>query len=161
MCEEEQPADKNNDDTASNTSNLPRWQQQMMTRPHGSSPVSGTLTRTTSSISTSSDQAVSAQESSLHQWQSPGNGSDDLFETGHNTNHDNLPAANDENLQDSSIPNHPDFKGLSLPVLSQDIFQLNSKGNKRLLYELFPGPWNTTVKRAVKRKWDCNERRLG
>jgi hypothetical protein len=127
---------------------LPRWQQDMV-RPDRASPVTGTLTRTSSNVSTNSSRSrgISTAESSLHQWQSPENDSDcDMFESDHPEN----PPPKASNPQCSSVSQQPDFKGLSPPELSQDIFQHKLKDNKATILEsssdkLEPSPADDVV----------------
>ena len=127
-CEQREATEMTDINNDQRGSTLPRWQQHM-TRPDRVSPVIATLTRTSSDVSTISSREVSPQESSLRQWQSSGNDSDcDMFKTDHHESlpPDSLPKTGTQ--QGSSVPQHSHFKGLSLPELSEDIFQHKPKG---------------------------------
>ena len=110
------------------TNNLPRWQQELMAGARTISPVTSTLTRSSSDISIASSRELPTPGSGLHPWQSLGNESDDMFETdpGHPPNDDG------ENLQSSSSPQQPSLKLLLLHELTQDIFHHHVKGKKIL-----------------------------
>ncbi|CAB4017540.1 Hypothetical predicted protein, partial [Paramuricea clavata] len=127
-CEQQESTEMTDINNDQRGSTLPLWQQNM-TRPDRVSPVIATLTRTSSDVSTISSPEVSTQESSLRQWQSSGNDSDcDMFQTDH---HESLPSNSlpkTGTQQGSSVPQHSHFKGLSLPELSEDIFQHKPKG---------------------------------
>ena len=102
-------------------STLPLWQQAMIKQDRAS-PEIGTLSRTSSSVSTHSSREISTGESSLHQWQSPENDSDcDMFESHHQENVPS-PVSNPHGSYQQ-----PDSKHLSPPELSQDIFQFKPK----------------------------------
>ena len=115
-----------NNDQAGTT--LPCWQEHM-NRADRISPTTATLTKSSSDVSTVSSRDISMPESSLHQWQSSADDSDcDMFATDIDTSHPPNTLPKSDNLQALRIIPHPNFKGLSLPELSEDIFQPKLKG---------------------------------
>lgn len=111
-----------------NETSLPKWQKDCILEESEktySTSIGGTLSRTTSEISTDNAIIISSvgEGSSLQQWQSQQNDSDELFEndnsTPTNTNFINLQVHNGSQL--------PHANGLILPELSEDIFHPRAK----------------------------------
>ena len=136
ICNDQQSwSDKRVDITNENmtASTLPLWQQHM-TRPEKALSTYGSITKTLSDASTVSSRTIAPEESFPHQWQSPENDSDcDMFEKDPDSQpNDGRPTGSQpKNNNPQSLPAHQssNFNGLSLPKLSQDIFQHKLKGN--------------------------------